>query len=82
MRLPERQRLDITLPIEDLSRRNALFGTADRNLRLIRTAFNVRISARNNTIRISGPADAVNKAAHVIESLQCCCAADPTSPMR
>ncbi|MGB2986028.1 MAG: PhoH family protein [Phycisphaerae bacterium] len=70
MRLPERQRLDITLPIEDLSRRNALFGTADRNLRLIRTAFNVRISARNNTIRISGPADAVNKAAHVIESLQ------------
>lgn len=43
---------------------------ADRNLRLIRAAFNVRISARDNAVRISGPADAVHKAAHVIEDLQ------------
>jgi phosphate starvation-inducible PhoH-like protein len=62
--------LEITVPIEDPSRRAALFGTADRNLRLIRAAFDIRISARNETVRISGPAAAVEKAARVIEDLQ------------
>ena len=62
--------MEITVPIEDLSRRAALFGTADRNLRLIRAAFDIRISARNDTVRISGPAEAVEKAARVLEDLQ------------
>jgi phosphate starvation-inducible protein PhoH and related proteins len=62
--------LDINIPIEDSTRRGALYGTADRNLRLIRAAFDVRITARDNVIRISGSADAVQKAAHVVEDLQ------------
>ena len=62
--------MEITVPIEDPSRRVALFGTADRNLRLIRAAFDIRISARNDTVHISGPAAAVEKAARVIEDLQ------------
>lgn len=37
---------------------------------MIRAAFNVRISARDNMIRISGPSDGVHKAAHAIELLQ------------
>lgn len=62
--------MEITIPIEDPSRRSALYGTADRNLRLIRTAFDVRISARDSAVYISGPADAVHKAANTIEYLQ------------
>ena len=62
--------MDITIPIEDPSRRGALYGTADRNLRLIRAAFDVRISARDNAVHISGPAEAVRKAAGVVEDLQ------------
>ncbi len=67
---PERQGLEITIPIEDPSRQSALYGTGDRNLRLIRAAFRVRISARDNSVRINGSTDAVHRAAHVIECLQ------------
>lgn len=62
--------MDLTIPIEDTSRQSALFGTADRYLRLIRTAFDVRVSARNGAIRIAGPASSVEKAARVVEELQ------------
>ena len=62
--------LEITIPIEDPSRRGVLYGNADRNLRLIRAAFDVRISARNNTIQVSGATEAVQMAVNVIEELQ------------
>ena len=62
--------MEITIPIEDPSRRGALYGTADRNLRLIRAAFGVRISARDNAVRINGTPEAVGQAAHAVEALQ------------
>ncbi len=62
--------MGITIPIQDPLSRTALYGTADRNLRMIRAAFDVRISARDSTVRISGSADAVQKAGQVIEELQ------------
>jgi phosphate starvation-inducible PhoH-like protein len=62
--------LELAIPIEDPSRRSTLYGTADGNLRLIRTAFNVRISARDNIVHISGEQDAVRKAALTLETLQ------------
>jgi len=62
--------LEKTIPIEDPSRRVSLYGTADRNLRLIRAAFNVKISARDSAIHVSGPADEVQKAVSAIEELQ------------
>ncbi|MBI4716302.1 MAG: PhoH family protein [Planctomycetes bacterium] len=58
------------MPIEDPARRGALFGTTDRNLRLIRAAFDVRISARDTKVHISGPPDGVHRAARVFEELQ------------
>jgi len=64
--------LDTSIPIEDPSRRGALYGTGDRNLRQIRAAFDVRISARDNVVHISGTPEAVRKAALVVESLQRC----------
>lgn len=63
-------RLEIKIPIEDPSRRAALYGTADRNLRLIRAAFSVRISARDNLVYISGPDLEANKASSVVQRLQ------------
>ena len=62
--------MDLTIPIEDPSRRGALYGTGDRNLRLIRAAFDVRISARENAVHIGGADEAVRKASCVIEDLQ------------
>ena len=62
--------MELKIPIEDPSRQGVVYGTADRNLRLIRTAFDVRISARDNAVRISGTSEAVQRAAHVIERIQ------------
>lgn len=64
--------LDLSIPIEDPSRRGALYGTNDRNLRQIRAAFDVRISARDSVVHISGSSEAVRKAALVVEDLQKC----------
>lgn len=65
-----KQDLDINLPIEDTARRGALYGNSDRNLRLIRAAFDVKLAARDGVLHISGPADAVKHAARVFEKLQ------------
>jgi len=62
--------LETTIRIEDPAQRGALYGTADRNLRLIRAAFGVRISARNNSVHINGEPDAVERATRAIAHLQ------------
>ncbi|MHC4063690.1 MAG: PhoH family protein [Planctomycetota bacterium] len=62
--------MELTVAIDDVDRRVALFGPADRNLRLIRAALDVQVSARESSIKLSGPAVAVGKAAKVIEALQ------------
>jgi len=67
---PELGYLELTIPIEDPSRRAALYGTSDRNLRLIRAAFDVRIIARDNAVRIEGQTEAVQKAASAFDALQ------------
>lgn len=67
---PHGSTLEINIPIEDPARRSALYGNADRNLRLIRAAFDVRITARDNVVHISGTAEGVQRAANVIEDLQ------------
>ncbi len=62
--------MEITVPIEDASRRDVLYGPADRNLRLIRDHLQVKLTARDGMVRISGPVDAVQKAVYVLEELQ------------
>lgn len=69
--------LELTVPIEDPSRRFALYGTADRNLRMIRAAFEVRITAREDGVHIRGPAEAVARAARVLEHVQRCLRTEP-----
>ncbi|HUU84711.1 MAG TPA: PhoH family protein [Phycisphaerae bacterium] len=62
--------MELTIAIEDLAGRAALFGSADGNLRLIRAALDVQVSARDSSIKLTGSAEAVGKAAKVIEALQ------------
>jgi phosphate starvation-inducible PhoH-like protein len=62
--------VELTIAIEDVARRSVLFGSADRNLRLIRAALDVRVSARESSIKLSGSAAGVRQAARVIDSLQ------------
>jgi len=62
--------LELTITLDDSGKRAALFGSGDRHLRLIRGALGVQISARNSTIKLSGNAQAVGRAASVIEELQ------------
>lgn len=62
--------MDITISIENPSRQSALFGTADRHLRTIRTAFGVQLAARDGQIIVNGPTEGVQRAAHTIDSMQ------------
>jgi len=62
--------LELSIPIEDAARRGELYGSSDCNLRLIRSAFDVRISARDSIVHISGETDAVERAAFVVHELQ------------
>lgn len=62
--------VELAVPIDDTTRRQALFGNTDRNLRMIRAAFDVRLTARDGTIYVSGEEDAVHRAARVLDELQ------------
>jgi phosphate starvation-inducible PhoH-like protein len=62
--------LELTITLEDAGKRAALFGSADRHLRLIRGALGVQISARDSTLKVSGNARAVGTTASIIEDLQ------------
>ena len=62
--------MEYRIEIEDPARTGALFGTADRNLRLLRASFDVKISARERTIFLSGAAGSVRRASAVLEEMQ------------
>lgn len=62
--------MDLTLAIDDIAKRQVLYGPADRNLRIIRSSLDVRITARDSTLKISGGRESVSKAAAVLEQLQ------------
>ena len=62
--------MELTLTLEDASTRGALFGAGDCNLKLIRAALGVQISARDSLIKVVGSSSAVTKAAQVIRRLQ------------
>lgn len=63
-------KLELTITLEDAEKRASLFGSGDKNLRMIRGALGVQISARDASIRLSGNAQAVGQAANVLDELQ------------
>jgi phosphate starvation-inducible protein PhoH and related proteins len=62
--------LEITIQLDSVNRQLELFGPADVNLRLVRDALDVRITARHNNLLIAGKADNVNRAAETIDKMQ------------
>lgn len=62
--------MELTIAIDDASKRQLLFGPADRHLRIIRSTFNVTISARDSTVKLSGRNESVSQAARVFAILQ------------
>lgn len=62
--------MELTITLDEVSDRVALFGAGDRHLRRIREVLGVQISARDSSIRLAGDAKAVGRAAAVIDRLQ------------
>ncbi len=62
--------MNLNLAIDPSIDQAAFFGHADRNLKVLRELLDVHLSARNETLRISGEPAAVSRAAAVIAELQ------------
>jgi phosphate starvation-inducible PhoH-like protein len=62
--------MELSIPIERTDRAGALFGQADKHLRMIREAFSVQVFARGSQIKLTGDAKNVSRAARVIDQLQ------------
>lgn len=61
--------LDITIRVPDGIDRTAVFGAAERNLKLIRETLGITVAARDGVLRLSGPREGVDSARLVIERL-------------
>jgi len=62
--------LEITIQLDSAQRQLELFGPADSNLRLLRKALDVRITARQENLIVTGKEKDVNKAAEIIDRMQ------------
>ena len=62
--------MELTLTLESPEKRTELFGPADANLRMIRELCGVRVTARQDRVKLSGPEQDVSKAAAVLELMQ------------
>jgi phosphate starvation-inducible PhoH-like protein len=62
--------VNLNITLEQPDKKLALFGTADRHLRMIRDTFGIQVMGRDDEIRLTGQADQVGKAAVVLEQLQ------------
>ena len=62
--------MELTITIKNAAEREALFGPANRTLRILRDELNVSLVARDETLRISGRAPAVSRASGAIELLR------------
>ena len=62
--------MNLNISLEQPDKKLALFGSADRYLRMIRDAFNVQLVSRDDDVRISGDSEQVGRAAMVLEQMQ------------
>ena len=62
--------MNLNISLEQPDKKLALFGSADRNLRMLREMLGVQILSRDDEIRITGERDQVSKAAAVIDQMQ------------
>jgi phosphate starvation-inducible protein PhoH and related proteins len=62
--------VNLSITLEQPEKKLALFGSADRYLRMIRDTFGVQLVSRADEVRISGDREQVAKAAAVLEQMQ------------
>nr|AIA17860.1 PhoH-like protein [uncultured bacterium] len=62
--------MNLNISLESPEKKLALFGSADRYLRMIREAVGVQITARDDELRVSGEKEQVSKAAAVLDQMQ------------
>jgi phosphate starvation-inducible PhoH-like protein len=62
--------VNLSITLEQPDKKLALFGSADRYLRMIRDTFAVQVISREDELRLSGDAEQVGKAAAVFEQMQ------------
>lgn len=62
--------MEVKIQLESDAQRLELFGPSDSHLRHLRDTLNVKVSARNGTILISGEASDVRTAADLIDRMQ------------
>jgi phosphate starvation-inducible PhoH-like protein len=62
--------VNLSISLEQPGKKLALFGSADRHLRLIRDTFEVQVVNRDDQLRLSGEAKQVSKAAKVLDHMQ------------
>src|SRR5438477_9904847 len=60
----------LSITLEQPDKKLALFGSADRHLRLIRDTFGVQLVSRDDELKISGEKEQVSKAAAVLDQMQ------------
>jgi phosphate starvation-inducible PhoH-like protein len=62
--------VNLSITLEQPDKKLALFGSADRYLRMIRDTFGVQVINRDDELRLSGEREQVGKAAAVLEQMQ------------
>ena len=62
--------MNLSITLEQPGKKLALFGSADRHLRMLREAFGVQVVNRDDELRLSGDAEPVAKAARVLDQMQ------------
>lgn len=62
--------VQLNITLEQPDKKLALFGSADKNLRLIRDTFGIQVIGRDDEIRLLGDREQVGKAAAVLDHLQ------------
>jgi phosphate starvation-inducible PhoH-like protein len=62
--------VNLNITLEHPDKKLALFGPADKHLRLIRDSFGVQLVSRDDELRLSGEPDQVGKAALVLDQMQ------------
>ena len=62
--------MNLSITLEQPDKKLALFGSADRYLRMIRDTFGVQLVSRDDEVRISGEKEQVSKAAAVLDQMQ------------
>src|SRR5947208_7300870 len=63
-------KVNLSITLEQPEKKLALFGSADRYLRMIRDTFGVQLVSRDDELRISGEKEQVSKAAAVLDQMQ------------